>query len=102
LYRIVVNRCLNLLGARRATFELVGVSVAAVGGPAEEAEVRERLAALVAAIVALPGEQRAALVLRELEGLSYEEIATVLGVSVAAVKGRLHRARGELAWRLRA
>lgn len=102
LYRIVVNRCLNLLAARRARFELVEVSMAVVGEPAEEAEMRERLAALVAAIGALPTEQRAALVLRELEGLSYEEIATVLGVSVAAVKGRLHRARGELARRLRA
>jgi RNA polymerase sigma-70 factor, ECF subfamily len=102
LYRIVVNRCLNLLAARRPAFEIVEVSMAAVGEPAEEAQMRERLAAVVAAIVALPGEQRAALVLRELEGLSYEDIATVLGVSVAAVKGRLHRARGELARRLRA
>jgi RNA polymerase sigma-70 factor, ECF subfamily len=102
LYRIVVNRCLNLLAARRPACELLEVSLAAVGEPAEEAEMRERLAALVAAILALPGEQRSALVLRELEGLSYEEIATVLGVSVAAVKARLHRARAELARRLRA
>jgi RNA polymerase sigma-70 factor (ECF subfamily) len=102
LYRIVVNRCLNLLSERRPTFELLEVSIEGTAALAEEVERRERLAALVAAIVALPGKQRAALVLRELEGLSYEEIAMVLGTSVAAVKGRLHRARGEMARMLRA
>jgi RNA polymerase sigma-70 factor, ECF subfamily len=91
---------MNLRTARRPTVEFVEVSMAAVGEVPEQAEMRERWAALVAAIVALPGEQRTALVLRELEGLSYEEIAMVLGVSVAAVKGRLHRARVALARRL--
>ena len=56
------------------------------------------------AIAALPGDQRAALVLREFEGLSYDQIAEVLHTSVPAVKGRIHRARlavltGTTAWR---
>jgi RNA polymerase sigma-70 factor (ECF subfamily) len=55
-------------------------------------------------VARLPAEQRAALVLRDYEGLSYEEVAAVLQVSVAAVKSRLHRARADvlkrtLGWR---
>jgi RNA polymerase sigma-70 factor, ECF subfamily len=41
-------------------------------------------------------EQRAALVLREFEGCTYEEVAAILAITVPAVKGRLHRARLEL------
>ena len=52
-----------------------------------------RLHALARGVLTLPAEQRAALVLRELEGLSYEQIAQALGVTVPAVKGRIHRAR---------
>ncbi len=48
------------------------------------------------------GEFREVLVLRELQGISYEEIAGVLGVPVGTVKSRLHRGRAELASRLRA
>ena len=49
------------------------------------------------AIASLTPQQRAALLLREVEGLTYEQIAKVLGVSVAAVKSRLNRARMEIA-----
>ena len=48
---------------------------------------------MAAAVLRLAPEQRAALVLREFHGLSYRETAEVLGVSVSAVKGRIHRAR---------
>jgi len=44
----------------------------------------------------LPFEQRAVIVLREIEGLSYEEIATSLDVAVGTVKSRLARARETL------
>jgi RNA polymerase sigma-70 factor, ECF subfamily len=40
-------------------------------------------------VLVLPAGQRAALVLRELEGLSYEQIAQALGVTIPAVKGRI-------------
>jgi RNA polymerase sigma-70 factor (ECF subfamily) len=49
----------------------------------------------------LPFDQRAAIVLREIEGLSYEEIAGSLGVAVGTVKSRLARARLTLRARLR-
>lgn len=50
---------------------------------------------------ALPQEQRALVILRDLEDLSYEEIADVTGLPLGTVKSRLHRARAELALRLR-
>jgi RNA polymerase sigma-70 factor (ECF subfamily) len=44
----------------------------------------------------LPFDQRTVIVLREIDGLSYEEIAESLGVAVGTVKSRLARARGTL------
>jgi RNA polymerase sigma factor (sigma-70 family) len=51
------------------------------------------VAAVVAGLGSLPERQRRALVLRELEGRSYEEIADSLGVSGASVRQLLNRAR---------
>jgi RNA polymerase sigma-70 factor, ECF subfamily len=93
LYRIVTNRCLNVIAAQLPA-ENLDRDLPSVGSdPAEIAEQRERFAAVARHVTSLPPEQRAALVLRDFEGLSYEEVAGVLGVSVAAVKGRIHRAR---------
>ena len=47
-------------------------------------------------VQALPERQRSAILLREMEGRSYEEIATALGVSDGAVRQLLHRARNAL------
>jgi len=93
LYRIVTNRCLNILAKRRPTDALTDDHADARGDPVEAAAGRERMHAVAAAVLRLGPEQRAALVLREFQGLPYDEIADVLGVSVAAVKGRIHRAR---------
>ncbi|ACQ81710.1 RNA polymerase, sigma-24 subunit, ECF subfamily [Beutenbergia cavernae DSM 12333] len=54
------------------------------------------LTALEAGLRRLPPTQRACWLLREVEELSYEEIALVLGTSTGAVRGQLHRARGAL------
>jgi RNA polymerase sigma-70 factor (ECF subfamily) len=62
-------------------------------GPEHAAAGREIEAALAAAIGALEPAQREVLVLRDVEGLPAAEVAAVLGVSVEAVKSRLHRAR---------
>jgi RNA polymerase sigma-70 factor (ECF subfamily) len=53
------------------------------------------------ALSALPFDQRAVVVLREIDGLSYEEIADSLGVAVGTVKSRLARARSTLRVSLR-
>ena len=60
------------------------------------AEGRWQLEDLARAIVRLTPEQRGPLVLRELQGCTYEEIAETLDLSISAVKSRLHRARLEL------
>ena len=93
LYRIVTRRCLDVIAGRQTTEHLDEDVHANVTDPSESAEHRERLRAVTRAIATLPAEQRAALVLREFESLSYQEVADVLGTTVAAVKGRIHRAR---------
>ena len=100
LVQIVTNRCLNMLRSRRAD-PLEGRGEARAARLTEVVEARAELEALAGALVGLTPEQRAPLVLRELEGLSYEEIADVLEVTVPAVKGRIHRARLELVGAMR-
>ncbi len=62
----------------------------------ESVEGRERREAVRDAIAALPPKFRAAIVLREVEGLRYEQIAEILGVSQGTVESRLFRARRRL------
>jgi RNA polymerase sigma-70 factor (ECF subfamily) len=64
--------------------------------PAVKLEQRERVARLEAKIRLLKVEHRAVLVLRDVEGLSYEEVGEATETPPGTVKGRLHRARGEL------
>ncbi|MBI4602550.1 MAG: RNA polymerase sigma factor [Planctomycetes bacterium] len=96
LYRVAVNGALKARKRWRrseavsldAVFEVAGPPAAAGGGdPAFEGEeVLERL------LAPLPEKLRVAVVLREKGGLSYEEIARVLGCTRGAVEQRLHRA----------
>ena len=65
-------------------------------GPAEQLELRERLARLDTKLKGLSPEHRIVLVLRDVEGLTYEEIARITGTPLGSVKARLHRARNEL------
>lgn len=93
LYRIASNRSLDLLAKRRPNLEMRDVSSDPDLDPAAILDSRERTASVIRAVLALPLEQRAPLVLREFEGLSYETIGEILGISLPAVKGRIHRAR---------
>ncbi len=101
LYRIASNHCLNELrrgeyAARRAAAGAEPADPDTLASSAASPEEAARAAALERAIAELlarlPEKQRAALVLCRLEGLSYEEIAEVLGTSVSAVKSLVHRA----------
>ncbi len=64
--------------------------------PAEVVESNEFLDRLQAAIRTLPPRQRAAIVLRHIEGMPLQEIAEALGVPIGTVKSRLHHARRAL------
>jgi RNA polymerase sigma-70 factor, ECF subfamily len=103
LYRIASNHCLNELrrgeyGARRDGEREGGepTDPDSLQGPAatpEETALASALGSAVQALLArLPDKQRAAFVLARLEGLSYEEVADVLGTTVSAVKSLVHRA----------
>jgi RNA polymerase sigma-70 factor (ECF subfamily) len=70
-------------------------------GPLESVEVADSAARVQRAIDALSPDDRAVVVLRESEGLSYDEIADAVGSTRMAVKSRLHRARTELATKLK-
>ncbi|HEX5923749.1 MAG TPA: sigma-70 family RNA polymerase sigma factor [Baekduia sp.] len=96
LYRIAHNAALNVLRAVRDDVSLDAASDAAAiaeDGPAAAFERNERFRATVDALQELPERQRAALVLRELEGRSHEEIAETLGVTSGAARQHLMRAR---------
>jgi len=80
----------------------VAEPVATQAGPAARLEQRAQLADLAGALQELPVGQRAAWSMREIDGLSYEEIATALELPVSTVRGRIARARHDLAERMSA
>jgi RNA polymerase sigma-70 factor, ECF subfamily len=100
LYRATTNRCLNRLRDRARTRRLVNYNEleAAPGEqPDRVTEMRAQVGDLVLALDHLTPEQRACWLLRELHGLSYEDIADVVRATVPAVRGRIARARAQLA-----
>jgi RNA polymerase sigma-70 factor (ECF subfamily) len=104
LYRVVTNAALQHLRRRRPTVPLdqrYEDTYADTGEGPELAALRgERSAAVLRAIATLEPAQRIPLVLHELEGMSYQEVADIVGVNVPALRSRLHRARVTLLARL--
>jgi RNA polymerase sigma factor (sigma-70 family) len=96
LYRIVRNTALNDLRDRAPATEELGEAIPGRRSAAVEAERREEIAELMERLRALPEPQRAAIVMREREGLSHEEIAAALGISGGAARQTIHRARTTL------
>jgi RNA polymerase sigma factor (sigma-70 family) len=93
LYRVAHNRCIDEL--RRpalAAHERLELRPA-FDDPVAQADQRESLRRLIGDIRRLPNQQRSALLMRELGGMSYAELAEALGVTVPAVKSLLVRAR---------
>lgn len=101
LYRIVVNRCLNKTRGRRWTRPVLDDDPVPTAGAEDTVIAAQRARATMEAIAGLPDDQRAVLVLHQLEGLSYREVAAVVDISEDAVRGRLHRARVSLLESLR-
>ncbi|MGE0067371.1 MAG: sigma-70 family RNA polymerase sigma factor [Solirubrobacterales bacterium] len=93
LYRIAHNESIDLVRRRRAGEPLDPELIAGGPGLAREAEARERLGNLLADLETLPASQRGALVMRELSGLDFEEIAEALGTSAATARQTLYEAR---------
>ena len=94
LYRVAHNRCIDHL--RRpmpAPADIFEMSRTPLHDPIEDAQRREDLRRLVTDVGRLPEQQRSALLMREIDGMSYADLASALDVTVPAVKSLLVRAR---------
>jgi RNA polymerase sigma-70 factor (ECF subfamily) len=103
LLRIAHNTALNAIERRRVEPAGLAPEPAPEGAtsdapktPAQQLEERERRERLEQKLRNMRPEHRAVLVLRDIEGFSYDEIASVTDAPLGSVKGRLHRARSEL------
>ena len=99
MFRITANACKDHLKSRRSD----GVAIEDVPGLAGEAGNPERAleqldlrSRIDSALRRLPVDQREAFVMKHVEGMSYQEMGELLGVSVPALKMRVHRAREDL------
>ena len=114
LFRIATNHCIDrarksarrpahcsLDQAREDSRPLVE-TLAAEREPLDELRTKELQLEVRKAIVQLPEKLRAVLILHDLQGMQYAEIAQVLGCPVGTVKSRLHNARAQLKERLKA
>lgn len=103
LLRVAHNTALNALARKRPEPFAEPPEPAHDGPltPAEALEAAERRDRLERKLVGLSPAHRTVLVLRDVEGLSYEEIADITDTPLGSVKARLHRARNELADMLR-
>jgi len=107
LHRIVVNLAIDSLRRKqrsgiatyddtRAAPEEWDAGLTAPEGPATALETKQVRALLARGIAQLPPAQRAVLVLREIEGMSYEEISRTVGCTLGTVMSRLYYARRKL------
>jgi RNA polymerase sigma-70 factor (ECF subfamily) len=117
LYRIAVNTCRNRLkssdyrqGKKTVSLDNPGPSGDSVPpieikdeslSPMTMLERKERWMLIKKAIDSLPTEQRTVVGLRDIEGLSYEEIAAITGLNLGTVKSKLSRGRLELREKLK-
>ena len=108
--RIVANLCRDALRRRKFVagtpddLELIGDAGLRIDPVEAWDEALDRatlLAALERAIESLPAEQKETVILRDRLGLSYEEVAETLGISLGGVKSRLFRAREALKKKMR-
>ena len=111
VYRIAMNLALSRRRKRKRLFgwwDREGsappdpADLRATSDPTTGLERAELETVVQRALSHLPADARAVVILRDLEGLGYDEIAEILGVPIGTVRSRLHRARGELRTRLQA
>jgi len=94
LYRIAVNE--SLMRRRRKTLPTSELQETIVSDRSDPFAAADARAFLVERLRALPDEYRVAVLLRDVEGLSNEEVAAALEITLAAAKSRIHRGRMQL------
>ncbi|HET8894879.1 MAG TPA: sigma-70 family RNA polymerase sigma factor [Gaiellaceae bacterium] len=94
LYRIAVNEA--LMRRRRKTLPTTELQETTVAGGEDAFAAADVRGFLIERLRRLPDEYRIAVVLRDVEGLSNEEVAAALEISLAAAKSRIHRGRMQL------
>lgn len=99
LFRIVERECYRLFSKREAMVSLHEADLEVEKVPLIPTDLRADLAA---AIGVLPERYRVVLILRDIDGLTTPEVAAELGITIEAVKSRLHRARTRVRERLTA
>jgi RNA polymerase sigma-70 factor, ECF subfamily len=97
LFMIARNLSIDIRRAAREAVECDPEVAASGAGPEQATIGRDELRMALAALVELPEADRAALLMRAVGQLSYEETAAALGLSVGAARVRVHRARTRLA-----
>ncbi|MFI9049190.1 RNA polymerase sigma factor [Streptomyces sp. NPDC053427] len=100
MFRIVRNECLRR--ARTMMRDRLPLPDTAVDSAEDEALRRLDASLVAAAVAALPPDQRRVLIMRDIQGHSGRQVADALGLSTAAMKSRLHRARAAVQHTLRA
>ena len=99
VYRITTNTAINRYrqrakeAARRGDYDTAIKTKGVEGEAAKSIEQEDNQSRVMSLLAVLNADQRACLVLREIEGLSYEEIAKVLKININTVRSRLKRAR---------
>jgi len=97
LFRIAHNVVLNVLARRKrqnAIFSDEDPSI--IGDPVSETESQQAAAASLRTFMRLPAAQRSSVILKDVFGYSLEEVGSITGSSVAAIKANLHRGRARL------
>lgn len=99
MYRVTANTCLDLLRKRKPEVgieEFERMAVSTDGNPLADTVNKELGDSIKNAVRRLPEKYIPVIVLKDMEGLKYEEIAEVLQISVGTVKSRISRAREKL------
>jgi RNA polymerase sigma-70 factor, ECF subfamily len=112
LYRIAVNTCKNKVKSLEFRYRKTDPGIDSIDesaefykaentngsamNPATDLEKKEIMRALQSAIDSLPSDQKSVVILRDIQGLSYEEITDITGFKLGTLKSRLSRARNAL------
>lgn len=97
VYRIALNHAIDVLRRRTETSDIEAEPITAdIDGPEASLERKEQVEQVQQAVLGLPAASRAVLILREYEGMTYQEMAEALDIPIGTVMSRLSYARNQV------